>query len=373
MTGLYIHIPFCLKKCHYCNYVITTGNSDEYRSRFFEALGKEIQHAEAVYGNLIFDTLYIGGGTPSALSAEEMGKLFRMIRKAFRFKKGIEITCEVNPGDVSDEKLDRYLDLGINRISLGVQSFENRLLKDMGRIHSARDAVNTYHAVRQRGFRNVSVDLILRLPGQTQKEFQGTLEKSISLGPDQVVLYDLNVHQKTVYGSRLEKGRLDLPNESEHAILWEMAERLLKDAGYIQYEISSFAKPGFQSRHNLVYWHNQEYLGLGPGAYSYMKGKRVVFADSVHRYLEKLSVNDWTNDQEETPDPNEKDIESCLTGLRLKEGIQLNDFPTIKEHLSQEIKRLKESGLVENDHDRWRLTRRGRLLAETVFTELTNS
>ncbi|HLD49928.1 MAG TPA: coproporphyrinogen-III oxidase family protein, partial [bacterium] len=202
MRGLYVHIPFCLKKCHYCNFVITTKRTEGFRARFFQALLKEIKQAREKYGRLCFDTLYLGGGTPSALTAEEMGPLIEALRRDFDFMAGHEITCEVNPGDVDRAKLETYRSLGINRISLGVQAFQDPLLKDMGRPHTVADTLETWRLLRDLGFNNISFDLINGLPSQTIEYFEDSLRKTIELEAEQLSLYDLDVHEKTVYGLR---------------------------------------------------------------------------------------------------------------------------------------------------------------------------
>lgn len=370
MRGLYVHIPFCLKKCHYCNFVITTKRTEGFRARFFQALQKEIEQAREKYGRLGFDTFYLGGGTPSALTAEEMGSLIEGLRAAFDFAPGYEFTCEVNPGDVDRAKLEAYRSLGINRISLGTQAFQDSLLKDMGRPHTVADTLETWELLRDLGFKNISFDLINGLPSQTLENFEDSLRKTIELEAAQLSLYDLDVHEKTVYGLRRRDGKLPVPDEEKRAEMFTRAGELMSAAGYVQYEISTFAKPGFESRHNLGYWHNQEYLGLGPGAFAYLNGERYQFAPDVNRYLEKCEAGDWQPDTSETLTEDKKELETLLTGLRLRQGIDLDQFTIIRPSLEEKLAKIQPHALMEREGSQIRLSSRGRFLAESVFSLL---
>jgi len=371
MRGLYVHIPFCLKKCHYCNYVITVNRSSEMRERYFEALEREIRYASERYGKLSFDTLYLGGGTPSALGADEMKRVFNQLRSHFSFRTGGEITCEVNPGDVDAKKLKAYRKLGVNRISLGVQSTRDSLLQDLGRVHSAQATFETVELLHTLGFENLSFDLMLRLPRQTLQDVKEALDQALRLEASQVVVYDLNVHAGTVFGARAKRGELELPDEETHEAMFRLVEEVLKRAAFVQYEISSFAKPGFESQHNLIYWKNEEYLGLGPGAFSYMEGRRTQYARDVSRYLDKTFKGDWSVDEEEILTEETKEMETLLTGLRLREGVDATRFHRLRKHLNQETPSLIDDGLTELKNGRLFLTRKGRCLAETVFTRLS--
>ena len=370
--GLYLHIPFCIRKCHYCNFVVSANASPALRADYFRALEKEIQHVYETTGPLIFDTVYLGGGTPSSLDAEEMTHIFSLIQKQFSWRPDAEITCEVNPGEVDERKLEAYRRLGINRISVGAQSFNDKLLKTMGRIHDAQTTVDTVSLLRSCGFKNISLDLIIRLPRQTIVDVEEALKTCADVGAEQVVIYDLNVHPRTVFGHRQNKNQLPLPSEKLHAEMMEAVERILVEQhGYIQYEISSFAKPGYESKHNLIYWNNDEYLGLGPGAFSYINGVRSVLANSVPRYIQKCLNGRWENEDEEKLTPERNEVETLLTGLRLERGIDLTRFRFIQDHLNEEIPGLLERELLKKSGNRIMLTRKGKYLAETVFTELS--
>jgi len=368
--GLYIHIPFCLKKCHYCDYVITLDRSSGMREQFLTALGNEIRHSASRYGRLRFDTLYLGGGTPSAFTADEMRQVLDAVRRNFDFETGYELTCEVNPGDVDTAKLQCYRQLGVNRISLGVQSLNEKLLQDMGRPHGVREIEEMLAMVRQESFDNVSIDLILRLPEQTMEDWQDSLTRAARFVPGQFSLYDLDVTEGTVYGVRERRGQLIRASEAIHAQMMDFAETFLNAEGYTQYDLNSFARPGFESRHNLIYWHNQEYLGLGPSAFSYLDGTRSQFAPTVSRYLDKCGKADWQPDLSETVSPEKKEIESLLTGLRLRKGFSLTRLAMMRQSVEDKIKPLIADGFLTQEDDKIFFTRKGRFVAESIFAQL---
>lgn len=370
--GLYVHIPFCVRKCHYCNFVIAPSSDPRLRRDYFTALQAEAADARARYGAIEFDTVYLGGGTPSALTEDEIRRLFDLLRRNFSWKSDAEITCEVNPGEVDEAKFKVYRALGINRISLGVQSTNDELLKVMNRAHDAADARRTAAVAVDTGFENISMDLIIRLPGQKVEDVSRSLYDVVEWNAHQVVIYDLAVHEGTHFGLKRRKGELNLPTEDAHGAMFDEVERILGDAGFEHYEVSSFAKPGYGSRHNLIYWRNQPYLGLGPGAFSYMEGVRYVYAQSVARYLQKALQGDWSRDESDTLGPEERERETLLTGLRLRPGVRVDRFPIIRGSVEAEIPALAAAGLVEYDEGVLRLTRKGRYLAESVFTQLSS-
>jgi oxygen-independent coproporphyrinogen-3 oxidase len=367
VKGLYIHIPFCQTRCHYCNFVTTAEHSPALRERFLEAISAEIKNARNCYKRLLFDTLYLGGGTPSSLSIPELSRLMEGVRSAFEFKNGYEFTLEFNPGDGDEAKLKTFHGLGVNRVSLGCQSFRDTILKKIGRRHTARDIAETVSKIRRAGISNISFDLILRLPGQTVEDFRDSVRRCVELGASQVSLYDLEVHEGTSFGQSLKEGELDLPGEEDHARMYESAIEMLTSAGYEHYEISNFAKPELASRHNLIYWHNQEYLGLGPGAFTYLSGIRSQFVWDLSRYLEKCEAKDWKNDVEDRLSEEEKETETLVTGLRLCEGIAPASFPKIYPTLKDRLQTLYDEGLMDIFGGKSRLTTRGKFLSENVF------
>ena len=335
-----------------------------------QALRCEIAAQAKRYGRLQFATLYFGGGTPSALLPEEMGAIVTWLREHFDFKPGAEWTCEINPGDVDRAKLETYRELGVNRISMGIQTFDKNLLDKLNRPHGTREIFETCAVLNEVGFENVSVDLIARLPGQNAADFENDLRQTLTLNPGQFSIYDLDVHEDTAFGVWQKQGRLPLANEDEHARMIQNAERLLESRGYSQYALSAFAKPGFESRHNLIYWHNGDYLGLGPGAFSYLNGERFQFAPDVARYLAKCETADWAPDVSDPLTEEKKQLETLLTGLRLREGVALEPLTQIRESVALKPRPLVEAGLLESPEGRLRFTSRGRLVAESVFAAL---
>ena len=370
MRGLYIHLPFCKSRCHYCNFISLSNPDTQLRSHVLGCLTHEMNEAKKRYGRLKFNTVYFGGGSPSILSIHEMTELVKKIHESFEIEPDAEMTCEWNPDDGDDQKIPVFKALGINRISLGVQSFSDELLIRLGRRHSTYETLFTFEKIQEAGIFNISVDLMLRLPGQTLRDFQESLEKVIELEVPQVSLYDLEVHDNTVFGQLQKTKKLDLPNEEEHAAMYEAAIHMLTGASYEHYEISNFAKPGLASRHNLIYWHNQEYLGLGPGAFSYLQGVRYQFAPNLESYLQKCETGDWANDMEETLSAEEKETESFVTGLRLREGVEPERFKRIYPVLKKRIEDLLKEGLLEKAEKTVRLTNRGKFLSEDVFSFL---
>lgn len=371
--GLYLHIPFCLRRCSYCDFTITVKRDAASRGNFFAALEREAQEAVRRYGRIRFDTLYFGGGTPSSLDASEVERVFQILTAQFDFPQLKEFTCEVNPGDIDENKIRMYEKIGISRISIGAQAFQDSLLQHMNRPHTAEQIRQVFHQFRQKGFKNISLDLIIKLPGQSLRDWESSLDETLDLGPDHVSIYDLDVHEKTVYGAKRRRGELVLPDEDQHLAMFDKAEEVLAGQGYCQYEVFNFAKPGAESRHNLIYWTDGEYLGLGPGAYSYMEGVRYQFARDIPGYLKKCGLGDWSRDVEDRLTHEENEKERVITGLRLKEGIRLADFPMLRESLQEKIPELIRQGFAECPEGRLRLTSQGRRIPEAVLFELLSS
>ncbi len=328
-------------------------------------------HAAPRVKNERFDTLYVGGGTPSLLELDEARQFFKMLKKHFKIKPSAEQTWEVNPGDLTQEKANLYRELGLNRISLGAQSFNDETLKKINRTHDARAIEASFKILRSAGFKNISMDLMLSLPGENLADVEHTLKEAVRLSCEHISLYELTVEEKTVFGHLLAKGQLKLPSDDLQTQMLKTARSFLKKNGYQHYELLSYTKPGFESRHNRIYWANESYLGLGPGAYSYINGKRWRFAAAVEEYLNKIKQNDWKPVEEESLDPDAKEIESLLLALRLlKEGAEHKRFKKVMEQKKSDIASLKEKGLVEFSKNNLRLTEKGQLFAESVFTEL---
>ncbi|MBI3252590.1 MAG: radical SAM family heme chaperone HemW [Candidatus Omnitrophica bacterium] len=367
MIGLYVHVPFCAKKCHYCNFVITTSRPASLGDSFLAALRKEIFKRAALARGRVFDTLYIGGGTPSVLSEDELKKIFSILRENFKFRADAEITLEANPGDLTAEKARLLRESGVNRVSLGAQSFNDPTLRRLNRSHDAAAIRRSFGILRQEGFQSVNLDLLLSLPEESFEDVKGSLEAAAALGPEHVSLYELTVEEKTKFGRDAARGLLKLPDEDAQIERLTVAREFLKKNGYEHYELLNYARPGFRSRHNLIYWANGEYLGLGPGAFSYLGGARSRLASSVEEYLRKIKMGDWRPAESERLSPEKKEIESFLLALRLTEGA---DVGATQRVAPTAIQKLKENGLIEETTGKIHLTPRGQFFAETVFAEL---
>jgi oxygen-independent coproporphyrinogen-3 oxidase len=270
MPSLYVHVPFCERKCPYCDFYSVEGGT--LQDRYLEALRVEANLLAGRYRAWEFGTLYIGGGTPSLLPAPAFEEMMENLRRSFRLLPECELTVEVNPGTVTDEKLRLYHALGVNRLSIGIQSFSENDLQFLGRIHSAREASECFEAARRAGFANISVDLIYSLPGQAVKEWEWTLRRAIALGPEHISAYSLIVEPGTPFFLMVQQGRWSPNADEREAGLYERTMEILEAEGFEHYEVSNYSRPGFRSRHNSSYWTHENYLGLGPSAHSFESG-----------------------------------------------------------------------------------------------------
>jgi oxygen-independent coproporphyrinogen-3 oxidase len=288
--GLYVHIPFCRHKCFYCDFASYAGREGS-MARYTDALKAELERRAVPLAGRYGPprTVYLGGGTPTALPETLMARLLAAIRRSL-FPSGgagpLEFTVEANPGTVDASYLSMLRQSGVSRISFGVQSFDDSLLRRIGRIHTAVQAEEAFRAARQAGFANISLDLMYGLPGQTLDDLRDSVEKAVALGPDHISIYGLQVEEGTVFFRERESGRLTLPTEQEAEEMYDFMTRRLPEAGYARYEISNFARPGFESRHNLSYWQDVPYLGIGAAAHSYLAGVRYENERELSAYLE---------------------------------------------------------------------------------------
>jgi len=354
--GLYLHIPFCKQKCGYCDFASFAGIENQIDT-YLTALEKEAQKYSAVS----FDTLYIGGGTPSILSVCQLEKLFQLISKNFgHIKNFSESTLEANPESLTAEKLNFLKSTGLNRLSIGLQSFDDNTLQRIGRIHTVDMFLQAYQNARETGFLNINVDLIAGLPGQTEKQFLDGLKKLISLSPEHISVYALQVEEGTAFYRTGITADEDLVRHE-----WEQAHFLLMENGYIHYEISNFARRGFESKHNLNYWKDGEYVGLGSAAASYQAGIRRHNVSSVTEYIARIKNDKSPTDFQEQLTGKAKAGEQIMLGLRMLGGVQLSTEQ--KELFTPEIKELCARGLVEQNGDLLKLTFEGMFLANQAF------
>ena len=361
MLGLYIHIPFCKEKCHYCDFFSFRGK-DDLMDPYVEALIHEINSFKN--DDLDIDTIYMGGGTPSILMLSYIESIMAHVKKCFKVKDDAEITIEVNPGTVNKEKLAAYRAIGIKRLSMGAQTFKETHLKRLGRVHSVEDIKSTVQAGRKAGFENISLDLIYGLPDETLEELIEDVKAGIELGVDHLSLYGLIIEESTPFYKAYEKGNLNLPHEELLLQMRETGSHLLAKAGFIHYEISNYGKKGFFSKHNLIYWQCENYIGMGANASSYWQGQRYKNNDSISGYIAEKKEN--KNSKLDCYKIGNKEAieEGILLGLRLIDGINIYEFKKrynvdLLEVYQEPIKVLKDEGCLEFNDGQLYLTPRG--------------
>ena len=321
---LYLHMPFCVRKCAYCDF-LSFPTDQETQNLYTRRLREDIDAMGKKYGDIPVDTIFIGGGTPSVPDSALIVGIMEHVRKAFHVAEGAEISMEANPGTVTREKLTDYRRAGINRLSFGLQSANDRELKLLGRIHTWAEFLESFHLARECGFTNINIDLMSALPGQTRESWKDTLKRVTDLNPEHISAYSLIIEDGTPFGEKYgsEEGRKLLPDEDSEREMYHETKRFLRDCGYERYEISNYAKPGRACRHNIGYWTGLPYLGLGLGASSYMDGCRFAVNSDMKQYLEE-KPGMFTDVEELT----KKDMEEefFYVGLRMTAGVSLPEF-----------------------------------------------
>ena len=367
--ALYIHFPFCRRRCSYCSFVSYQGRESDI-PEYVKALKKELVLRAA--GQRV-SSIYFGGGTPSLLSPEQIHELLSVIPSHFTVDEASEVTLEANPGTVDEPYLADIMKLGINRLSLGVQSLDDGELALLDRIHTASEAGDAVRLARNAGFTNLSLDLIYGLPNQTLASWHRTLDELIGLSPEHISLYPLTLEADAPMRLAIQRAEVPPIDPDLTADQYELAQDTLAAHGYHHYEISNWAKGGYECRHNLVYWHNLPYLGIGIAAHSYIHGHRLANTTDLDSYLNAFSSNlppAWELDEEIGPELQLS--ETVILGLRLSEGIGLDDIKhrfgiDLLRHYEQQVDETAALGLLEYSGQRIRLTRRGRLLGNEVF------
>ena len=388
-VSLYLHIPFCHAKCHYCDfnsYAGMLGLREQYVAALIEEIVLAGMRARDAQGKpRRCRTIFFGGGTPSLLTAEQIAQLLDAARAAFTLDADAEITMEANPGALEYERLDAVRAAGVNRLSMGAQSFDPALLRWMGRIHSPDEIETAFHAARAAGFDNINLDFIFALPGQSLQTWQDTLDRALALEPDHLSLYNLIVEEGTPLYSWVSRGKVREVDEDTAADMYEHAQRRLSAAGYEHYEISNWARPGHSCQHNLTYWRNLAWIGLGAGGSSFYASHRFTNARPIREYISRIhaSVSESTAAalpagaivEEEAISRDLEMAETAMLGLRLAEGVSLaafserygvNFWPTFDQRLSD----IRTLDLLDEMEGRVRLTARGRMLGNEVFARL---
>lgn len=375
--GIYIHIPFCKQKCNYCDFVSYTNKCDKIGS-YINCLEKEINSFDFSKYNVT--TIYIGGGTPSYIDSKYIKLILNTIYKKIQLEKNelknIEITIEVNPGTITKEKLQDYKEAGINRLSIGLQCVQDRLLKLLGRIHTYEEFLNTYNLAKEVGFENINVDLMSGLPNQTIEDLKESLNKIIELNPNHISTYSLIVEEGTKIFDKIENNELQLPDEELERNMYWYVKNTLELNGYNQYEISNFSKKGRKSKHNMNCWNQEEYIGFGVAAHSYINDIRFSNTNNLENYIKNINNNEFEKNKliEEQQTLEDKKKEFMMLGFRKIEGVDIAKF---KEKFvdnpifiyKEKLNKLVEEGLIEINLNNIRLTNKGIDLANLVFEE----
>ena len=364
-TSVYVHIPFCTQICYYCDFSKVFIKNQPVDS-YLEHLLKEFRS----YDIQKLRTLYIGGGTPTALSAPQLELLLDGLTKNLDLSVLEELTIEANPGDLDADKIAVLKQSAVNRVSLGVQTFDDKMLKKIGRSHLEKDIYENIDRLKLAGFDNISIDLIYALPGQTMDQVKENVAKAISLDIPHMSLYSLILENHTVFMNRMRRGKLPLPKEELEAEMFEYIIAELERAGFGHYEISNFSKPGFESRHNLMYWDNAEYYGIGAGASGYVNGVRYKNHGPIRHYLNAVEAGN-ARITEEHLSQREQMEEEMFLGLRKKSGVSMARFEekfgrSFDGLYGEIIRDLVQQGLMQIDGDRVRMTKRGLFLGDTV-------
>ena len=383
--GIYIHIPFCKKKCEYCDFKSYVGKEnliDRYIKWVNYELkevgeGNKIDYENNIDDLIIVKTIYIGGGTPSILPPKYISDILRTVKENYTIdNENLEVTIEVNPGTVDEEKLMEYKKCGVNRLSIGLQATQNRVLNVLGRIHTYNDFLVTYNSARKIGFDNINVDLMLGIPGQSLEDVQESVEKIIKLSPEHISTYSLIIEEGTPFYKKLEKNEINLPGEEIERKMYWLVKRKLEDAGYIHYEISNFAKRGYESKHNLACWNQEEYVGVGAAAHSYTNNVRYSniceIEEYINNYENDMETNNFEFHEKQTKDSKMKEF--MMLGLRKINGIKIQDFKNkFGENpiylYRKELDKLVNENLLEIDGDVIKLTEKGLDLANLVWEE----
>ncbi|ASN05180.1 radical SAM family heme chaperone HemW [Virgibacillus necropolis] len=372
IQSVYIHIPFCQQICHYCDFTKFFYN-EKLADEYMEALANEIRtNVDGMKTSV--KTIFIGGGTPTALNLNQLELLFQVIDERFDVDGCLEYTIEANPGDFDEDKAKLLKSYGVNRVSLGVQAFDNQLLEDIGRLHKIKDVYDTVNLLKKHGIHNISIDLIYALPNQTVEGFEKSLQEAIKFDLPHYSTYSLQIEPKTVFYQRHKKGKLHRPPQEDEVRMYHILRDTMKKNGIQQYEISNFAKPGYESKHNLTYWNNDYYYGFGAGAHGYLPGKRTGNIRPLPAYVKQAMKDGHPILSTEEIGLKEMVEEEMFLGLRKREGVSKLKFEqkfsvSVKELYGDAIKQLVEKGWLYDRADEISLTPEGILFGNNVFAQ----
>lgn len=373
MPGIYVHIPFCLKKCAYCAFVSQSGRETIYQD-YVTALCRDLSGRGGLPASVAVSTVFFGGGTPTVLSVQSLEQILRAVRFSFEVSADAEISLEANPGTVSAADLSRLRHIGFNRISFGVQSFDDSVLANAGRVHNCRDALEAVAMARSAGFRNISLDLMYGLPGQTIDSWRESCETAVLAGVAHISAYGLKVEEGTPLAAMLEAGEIKLPDEDTEEAMYDFVTVFLPANGYLRYEISNYSKPGYECRHNLGYWQYKPYAGFGAAAHSFLAGERRSNVDDSDSYIQLMKQSESPVAFREKTDVRTQMAEFIFLGLRTSAGILTVDFSSLfgcdfDVVFGAVTGKLEQEGLVELFPGGIRLTGRGMKLSNQVFAK----
>jgi oxygen-independent coproporphyrinogen III oxidase len=371
MAGIYFHIPFCKQACHYCDFHFSTSLTRQ--DDMIAAMRDELVLRKEYLLQRPIETIYFGGGTPSILSTVHLESLFQTLDKHYPISPGAEITLEANPDDLTREKLEYWKKLGINRLSIGVQTFQDSLLMQLNRAHQAHQAIDAIGLARDSGFRNVSLDLIYALPGSTTAHLETDIQQALELAPQHISIYGLTIEEKTAFGQWFRKGKLKTVSEKEEVSQFELLMDQLPRAGYEQYEISNFAKEGFQARHNSNYWKGEWYLGIGPSAHSFQETSRQFNIPNNAQYVASLKEGKIPATVEQLSSTNQIN-EYLFTRLRTKWGIDLSELKSrwgydLAFEQSESLNLYLKDSYLHQQGSIITLTRKGKLVADEIASD----
>jgi len=366
MKSLYIHVPFCRKKCFYCSFVVLISKKNKI-NEYVNALNDEAR----LHDNAFIDSIYIGGGTPTFLSNIQLKNLLNIIKNNFRFSKSCEFTVEANPEDVDLDKLKLLRDSGVNRISLGVQTLNNKYLTYLGRCHNRSQAVKTYENIREIGFENINLDLMYSFPKQTDQEIEEDIDAISSLGSEHLSLYALTIEPDSKFYTK----KLALDDAGHRSAQYVLVCELLDKNGFNQYEVSNFSKPGFESKHNINYWVGGNYIGLGVGSHSHIDGRRYWNVSKMNEYLSRIKNNQNAAEGQEILKDDERLTEALLFGIRMNRGVAIKDIQRkfkcrLPDNKKEIINNLVSEGFLFEEKGFLKATKRGRVVLDEICVKL---
>ena len=374
MIGIYVHVPFCAQKCNYCDFNSYKIEEKNQKKDYLISIKKEMELYKEEFKNKEFTSVFLGGGTPSILTPEELTILMENIYSNFNIKRDAEITMECNPGTLTLNKLKVMKKSGVNRLSIGLQAVQNHHLKYIGRIHTFEEFEKNYHDAKQMGFDNINIDLMYALPNQSREDWMESLEKVVKLNPTHISAYSLILEENTELFKMYERDEFNLLDENTDIEMYEYTIDYLKSHGYNQYEISNYAKDNFECKHNVLYWKCEEYVGIGASASGYFNGIRYNNICELDNYEKMILEGEKPIEWEEKLSIKDEIEESIFLGLRMNEGIQISDFKEkynfdFEKEYKNEIEKLSKMELIEIDNNLMKLTQKGREISNSVFVE----